>query len=368
MLLYLCSFHCSYSQQVASAALFGEHKNHVETAEANTYRIFMDMNGDFYPENTILDSELEGEGNSQLAEWAAIFPDKFRLIAEDYRLAETSYSTKNFKVLQDSIIAVIARTINGSSHKNQTWLVHGYRKKLYNSDQGLDISSLRTYKGFKRKVTDFLEGEEEPFYVEVFWDGKYQEITKSMKSLLSSVRLYRDHAIPNAAKCGYSLRKVFELIDAPKINFITHSTGSHLAASLLFNVDENYTIATPNQPQINIALIAAASPGKKLFKNYHLRNTELDFKSRDNYNLLNVYNEKDFVLKKGFLSKRYGNTSLGCNWQGESKKLNKYFKKHFPNSNYQQVAISKKEPNIGHRLNEYAGSSSILPVYEVLFK
>ena len=59
-----------------------------------------------------------------------------------------------------------------------------------------------------------------------------------------------------------------------------------------------FSLPTPSQKDIRIAITAAASSGKKHFKRYYKRNTNLDYAASDNYTLFNLINENDFVLLK----------------------------------------------------------------------
>lgn len=99
--------------------------------------------------------------------------------------------------------------------------------------------------------------------------------------------------------------------------------------------------------------MASASPGKRLFKRYYNRNTSIDFKTNDNYRLINAYNPKDPVLRKKYVwyfpaaPRITGNTALGCDWKRESNKLASYFEKHFTYS------IFKKFNFEGNGYNHY---------------
>ena len=353
--------------QVKNAVVFGDHAQIIATRDYNIYRVFMDMNGDFYPENNISNEEMKVSGESQLAVWSKSFPDKFQNIATSYNLENTDYSELNYHILQDSIRASIIQSVNRFGTKEQTWLMHGFRKQL--TDENIDnVTSPSEYAFCRGRINNYISDSSENSYVEVYWDGKYMLKGGAMR-MIKVGRLYKKKAIPNAKKCGYALRNIFHQLECQKTNLITHSTGTYIASSLLFNRSKEDTLPTPNQSDIRIALTASASPGKKLFKNYYLRNTAFDFRGHDNYALFNFINEKDEALLKSRVAikfpKLFGNTTLGCNYHGESEKLNTYFTEHFPNSIYCE---GYNVTNQRHWFISYVQSEGFEDVLNFLFK
>lgn len=357
-----------FGQTVQKAVLFGHHAKHAVTKDATTLRIFMDMNGDFYPENHIKDSELRGNGNSQLRIWAQTFPTDFEKVAADYGLLKTRYSATNYQILQDSIIGRIIGSINTHPlSENQTWLIHGYRKELYEPEGIHDSTSLYDNRVVTQRINERLEVKKavKPLYVEVYWDGKYMIYT-GYRSIIRLGKLFRDHAVPNAQRCGYSLRKIFKGIDSDNINLISHSTGTHIVTHLLFNVKSTYTVETPDNKSIKVALVASASSGVDLFQNYYRRNTSYAYQEHDNYTIINVFNRRDNVLRKGGMARRYGHTTLGCNFRGESEKLSTYFQNNFPKSVYRQIPINAAPPG-NHFFWRYANTEGFLELVDLLF-
>jgi hypothetical protein len=352
-------------QDVVKSALFGEHSNYVKTIEGNVYRIFMDMNGDYYPENFISDKEIEVEGKLQLKIWSTEFPKKFSEIAKTYNLIETAYSISNYEILQDSIIAKTSMNINKISNAQQTWLIHGYRKKLYNPEGIHDKTSLYDNQQVRNRIDNHLDNPKSNLTIEVYWDGKYDIFYKGLKSKINLGKIFKNKAIPNANKCGYSLREVFKKINAPEINIISHSTGTHFVTSLLFNKSTNQSFETPSQI-IKIALVASASSGSYLFKNYHNRNTNINFKTADNYTIINFYNKKDNVLRKGGFPRRFGVTTLGCNFRNESEKLKKHFELNYPNSTYKEY-FANEQPPANHFFWRYTNSPEFTKVLTLLY-
>lgn len=348
--------------------LFGENSERVIYDITQEYHIHIDQNGDFYPKQKIADSDLRSGGKSQLKIWAEKYPADFEKIAMEYNLKETSYSTQNFKILQDSIKIDIASSINHySKNKPQTWLIHGYRKNLYQRESNIDNTSLSDNIRVKNRVNKFLEekSKNQPYYIEVYWDGKYMFFNK--KSAIKLAKMFKK-AIPNAQNAGYSLRDIFIKIDKENINIITHSTGTHVATDLLFNARENfsYTKPTPNQ-NINLILVASASSGKKLFDNFYKRDSKINYLLKDNYKVINAYNKKDNVLRLNMLYPFRASTKLGCNYRNESGKLKKYFNKNFINSEYIEVPITYRggAPHYFHNyVNDKGFEEILIMVYE----
>jgi hypothetical protein len=334
----------------------------------------MDMNGDYYPENKISDEELKKSGQSQLKIWAKKYPIQFGEIAKSYNLNNTIYSEENYSILQDSIRSIITNQINNYRSQNLTWIIHGFRKKTVKDEtDGFKVeypnSNFENLECRNRITTYLLNKEMKTVFIEVYWDGKYLP----RGGLLRTIKLgflFKNHAIPNAIECGYSLRKILNKIECQKNNFISHSTGTYVISNLLFNLSPEYAdIKTPHQMDIRIALTASASPGKKLFKKYYNRNTELNYQETDNYSILNFINKNDFVLlkKRGFikLPKLLGNTTLGCDYKSESKKLKEFFEMNFPNSTYSEAYNNY---NGDHWFKSYTKSDGFEDVMYFLYK
>ena len=141
LITFLLSIQLSGYAKVKHAVTFGNHAERIPTKEGNIYRIFMDMNGDYYPENKILDTELKKSGQSQLKIWAKKYPIKFGEIAKSYNLDNTIYSEENYLILQDSIRSVITKQINDYRSQNLTWIIHGFRKKTVKDETCLLYTS-----------------------------------------------------------------------------------------------------------------------------------------------------------------------------------------------------------------------------------
>lgn len=357
----------SYLGRDSKSVLFGDHANVLKTKEAGIFRIFMDKNGDFYPENTISNIDLKNKGKSQLRIWAEEYPNKFKEIASSYNLKNSNYSPSNFQILQDSIIENITKLINLDNSTFKTWIFHGYRKEIHKSvASNSDSLSIVDNAFGVTEINNYLSSNNlnENLSIEVYWDGNYIKKGNIFRYIRLAL-IFKNKGIPNAENCGYSLRKVFAKINSKDMNIITHSTSTHIASSLLFNTKNKYVYPTPNN-NIKVLLLASASPGKKLFKHYYKRNTSINFEEKDNYSVMNAYNELDVALKKAGFVKILGNTSLGKNHHGESFKLDRYFDKKYPNSFYDHVHID----NISnfHYFHKYIGSVKVKKGLDFLFQ
>lgn len=351
--------------KVKNAVVFGAHSKTVGTLENGTLRIFMDMNGDFYPENVISNQALETTGNAQLAIWAKKHPSEFQKIAQSYHLPVTLYSKSNYAVLQDSIRQTILRILNGQGHNNQTWIIHGYRKRI-NPENVDNLTSVFENELCRKRISPHVSADSGHLFIEVYWDGKYL-LTGGLKRVIQLGRLFKKEAIPNAQQCGYGLRRLFTGIQCQRINIITHSAGVHVVSSLLYNKKRCFSLPTPNQTDIRVAITAAASSGKKHFKRYYKRNTTLNFRTNDNYALFNLINENDFVLLKKFgrmhFTKVLGNTTLGCNRKGESQKLKSYFEKKYSNSIFREGYVTESRNHLFKSYLASAGFDAVLTFF-----
>ncbi|MBT4339193.1 MAG: hypothetical protein HOD63_11425, partial [Bacteroidetes bacterium] len=268
----------------------------------------------------------------------------------------------------------IIKRINEFRVQNQTWLIHGFRKQTTKDEsdgfkEEYPSSDFENIECRKRITSYVTSDEKKTLFIEVYWDGKYLPRGGLIRTIKLGF-LFKNHAIPNAKNCGYSLRSIFNKIVCQRINIITHSTGTYVASSLLFNVSPSFIdLQTPPQSDIRVALTASASPGIKLFSKYYDRNTAFAFQEEDNYSVLNFINKNDFVLlkKKGFIKfpKLLGNTTLGCDFKDESKKLKEYFELNYPNSSYSE---GYNTYNGDHWFKSYTKSDGFEVVMNFLYK
>ena len=130
--------------------------------------------------------------------------------------------------------------------------------------------------------------------------------------------------------------------------------------------DFKYEKPTPNQ-NINLILVASASAGKKLFKNYYDRVTTYDFKKNDNYSIINAFNKKDNVLRLNLLYPFRASTKLGCDYHNESGKLKRYFSKNFTQSSFIEKPITYSG-GAPHYFFNYVGDPSFVNVLKIIYE
>lgn len=158
--------------------------------------------------------------------------------------------------------------------------------------------------------------------------------------------IFETESIPNALIAGLTVRKIVSGIRTSTLNIFAHSLGAAVANEILFNnmtgqaeKEKENMVNTPSQPRINICLLAPAI-SSDIFKNMYDRNSQSDFRKADNYRFYLGFNNRDFALLKkdplylkfGPGPKKYGITTLGCNYDDEIEKLEHLFKSEFPSS------------------------------------
>jgi len=318
--------------------LFGE-RNLINERPA----IFFDKNGTIYPDHFIPDSLLRSS-DASLDTFYLKHTNKFRIIAQQYNCSFGNYSPQNAVQLQDSIFSKIRNSINQKYPDTiqLTFLVHGFRKSFVNKPGNytsvIDYNILEdTLKKLSTKPSGIIR---------VFWDGMYGEISFKRKRYKAMFCAFVQSQT-NAVNVGKSLRKFVSELPNHQLNFISHSLGARVVCTALFDTTVDHS-PTPSQQTVNICLIAPAIDGS-VFNHYYERSTAVDFKSRDNYRLLILYNKKDFVLRKrdyifgmfGPGPNRYGKTTLGCDHRHEICKLQNSFKDDFPHSEIEVENMTK---------------------------
>ncbi|RTY95131.1 alpha/beta hydrolase [Flavobacterium sp. GT3R68] len=329
IILILLLFQNVYSQN--THVLFGE-----RDLRDNKSAIYFDKDGSIYPDYLIPDTAL-ANSESSLLKWYKANPVDFYNIAKLYKCPFTIYNDENFKILNDSIANNLKKKIirNGSYATSLTFLIHGFRKpfNIINHDRPAGTD-------FKTMITTLDKYLTPTSYVEVYWDGLYG-CCFSAKASENKIlfRLFEEAQKNNTINVGKSLKMIISDLNSGTINIVSHSLGAKVAAYALFDID-NDGHKTPANNIVNIYLIAPAIAADIISNNYYKRNSTIDYKSKDNYRLMIAYNEKDFVLRKkdnkvglfGPGPKKYGNTTLGCNYHNEAVKLKMLFEKQFPNS------------------------------------
>lgn len=343
--------------------VYGERNKYFQSSE-DTYRLFFDENGDLYP-NTFIADQVLIENSATLQGFYSNNSAEFVKASKELSLDFETFTETNFKTFQESIIHNQLLKLNNeiaeSSHLYI--LIHGFRKPISPRNGG--TSSQDDNNSLKKVILSQYEVGADVKFIEIYWDGMYDCCAgfkrKTNKRIL---RLYENQAQNNAVRTGYSLRRVVSKIDQSNFTIITHSLGAQVGISLLMNAydDQIDTLkqhwATPAQSQIDICLIAPAT-SKEPFEAYYERTTTLDFKKNDNYNLSILYNEEDIVLRKKVLffgpgARKYGNTSLGCNYRHEIDKLKTLVSNEFGGAHIDYIHAAIGKP---HSLRYYANSS-----------
>lgn len=330
--------------------------------------LYFDQQGTVYPDFLIPDSSLR-RCSGNLSDWYQLHPAEFSQICGSYNCSFSEVSKGNIVALQDSIIRRIGRKINAQNGKAVTFLVHGYRKSFAEIPNA--VSSVKEF-GLLRKQLDSLQLQND-LYVEVYWDATYDCCFSANKKKNDELFRLFETAQQNAPNVGLTLRRIIDEVAAPKINLIAHSLGCKVAVASLFNIVPS-EIATPANQTVNLCLIAPAIGGMSTFTHFGQRNTATDFKSKDNYRVYIIYNESDFVLRKkdnktgifGPGAIRYGETTLGCNYQHETLKVEKYFSAYFPNTVIRTQDMSFLGKN--HSLRTYSQQDHLKKMTDFLNK
>lgn len=312
------------------STLFGQAKQFASPIPNNTYRIYLDQEGHYYPDYPISDESLRASC-SRLHQWYNEHPEAFLAICKIYQVAAQSATSKNIELLEQAIINQHQHAIEKAlKHRHlATVYIHGFRKKLYGKQD-----AYATYSSVDNQILAHAFGRKEGLQIEIYWDSKF--ITPLQSWRFKGLELFEQGAIPAAQQCGWALRSVISNIPCTRLQIITHSLGAKVACHLLFSKDPKQR-KTPSQKRVEIALIAPAI-GHTLFENYYDRNTSIPFQTSDNYHWFILINRNDFALQKqyGFGVKstplHYGNTSLGCDYHNDTDHLKQLFKTRYTSS------------------------------------
>lgn len=318
--------------------------------------IYLDKEGRLYPNYSISNASLES-CSASLNSWYAKHQMDFFAISKQYNCSFNDYNLENTNILNDSIVSFIKKNINNkkASFTSVSFLIHGYRKPFVKTNG--DHTSPSDYHTLEQAIDKNLK----TLYVEVYWDAMYDCCFST--NIKGNQTLYHllEQAQKNAVPVGHTLRKILFNLSFDTINIMTHSLGASVATNALYNIYECLS-PTPSNKRVNICLIAPALSGEESFNKYYQRQTEIDFKNKDNYKLAILYNENDFVLRKkvGWFGPgpyKYVNTTLGCNHKGCAIDLKKYFFDNYANSNIQLFDGS----NVGqcHLMSCYCSSDNL---------
>ena len=349
--------------QSTQSVLFGERNTYLRK-EPNVLRVFLDRNGDFYPEVAIPDAELQ-ENKAALRDYYAANEAAFLRVAQQYGLSVTAYSEEAFGRLQSRIAQSLADSLNAISEELELFvLIHCFRKPLRNRSGG--TTSVQDYAAVRQSIHSRNVSSAPLLFLEVYWDGTYDCcFGRQLKVNKRIFRLYEEVAQVQASQAGYGLRRLITQLDRNHLNIVTHSLGAQVGLSLLSNTfDERVSArqqswATPQQDTIRVALLAPAISAAP-FAEYHERTTGGEHLQQDNYVLSIIYNEKDFVLRKrwkifGPGPRKYGNTSLGCNCRKEAEKLKERFQQDYPRSS---LTLYQAQVGGTHRFVRYVRSQA----------
>ena len=317
------------------AVLYGERTEHFLESD-NTSRIFLDKNGDFYPDLFIDNTDLASNDNAL----SSYFKNNRLELAEAFKLYSSNNKVKrraSFSDLQESVLQHSIEKLNNLLDSNVELfiLVHGFRKPLM--PQPLATSSSEDYASVKSAILQNKPNSKIHF-LEIYWDGTYIQVEKSVGSIIKLGKLFKRKAIGNSSNVGLGLRKIINKIDHPNINIIGHSLGAQVINNALWNANVESDVQTPFQ-KIDVCLIAPAI-GRKPFRKYFNRKVDYNYSKSDNYKYSIIYNERDIVVAKSNFGKKrfvrftrlFGNTKLGCNCSREAIKVKRRFRNQHPNS------------------------------------
>ncbi len=341
--------------QENTSVFFGE-VCHVRSQNEHVTKVFLDKNGDYYPDIPISLKHFQKENS--LEQWYKLMNS----IGWSDPMLENLPRVKSFSEFQDYVLnQAIIKISQNLERDNQkvVVLIHGFRKP-YESING-DYSSAEEYRITRERLVN-LNPQVKYHFIEIYWDGTYMAPERSLKYAIRLGRLFKKQARKNALSVGLGLRKFLSKLPVDEFDVICHSLGSEVTTNLLFNDGIESTIPTPHQSRINVFFIAPAI-SKKHFKHYLLRGSEIKSTSiADNYHLNILYNHNDIVLSKhgkvlGLrveFSRVYGNTRLGCNCKNDAKELKKRFQKKYPNSDI--FLFETESIGISHHFRAYVQS------------
>jgi len=347
----------AYSQE---PVLYGERPDDY-VSDSSTTRIFLDQNGDFYPELQINNEQLLSS-DYNLKEYFNQNESVVQELRELYGYQKGQFGHKPFNNLQGAIEHDLINRINNKLQADTELfvLIHGFRKPLEPVPNG--TNSIDDYHMVKSAILDNRPNSTIHF-LEVYWDGTYIDIKPSVGGIVKLGKLFKKQAIPNATRVGLGLRRLISRIDHPRIHIIAHSLGAQVVNNILWNANKESTELTPTQ-KVDVCLIAPAI-SRRPFRKFMDR-TGIIYLDADNYDYSIIYNERDIVVaKSNFGDKRYfrftrffGNTKLGCNCSREAIKVKKMFQRRYPNSTVKLYDATEVGNN--HRWGAYVQSPAFV--------
>jgi hypothetical protein len=348
LLLCLAASLSGQSLDNTHSVLYGDRAD--LTALPVTSRVFLDRNGDLYPELPLSDSLL-AESDASLAKLFIQRPDVFHT------------TQSSFAAYQDSVLAANLKVINEEAREvtDVIVLVHGFRKPFHPKPGGR--TSRIEYLHLQQRIRNTAGGGSRPYFVEVYWDGTY-DCCFGLKAKRNRdiFELFEQQAQSHATVTGYRLRPLLAGIQTPRLHLIGHSLGTRVILAATFDayaeeVDpELRGLATPGQGFVDICLVGPAVAGGA-FEQYHHRGG-LSLASEENYRTSVFYNRRDFVLRKRVLifgpgPRRFGDTSLGADRRRSIRKLTKLFETKFPGS---PLFTHRTRIGVSHALRDYGNT------------
>ena len=328
-------------QATGNRVLFGENNTRMDPADSNTMRIFIDRNGDYYPPGIWISDKALYKSGGSLRDWYRQNPDSFNAICGKFGMPASGDLASRVVQLNEVICKHYATITNQKSNKRVFMLIHGFRKRAYDKPDLFTYLATTDNEILKETIGSMTPGKN-IFYLEIYWDACYFKPAKALKE--EGFVIFRDQAVPNANHVGAALRQLVTDLDTHEINIVTHSLGARVACNLLFNVSAApaSSLMIPQNKKIKICFIAPAV-ASEIFENFYQRSQTDTMGKPDNYEIEVVYNRYDYLLlKQGRIlgikfsdrgATAFANTSLGCDYNGDIKKLQGLFATKFTNTN-----------------------------------
>lgn len=326
----------------------------------NTYRVFLDRNGDLYPALVLSDDVMAKAG----ASLEQVFADRPGL-----------FSTRqaSFRAYQDSVATTTLEEVNRLAEEatDVFVLVHGFRKPFRPTSGGRTAEW--EYRLLRQWAMNARPSGKKPLFIEVYWDGTY-DCCFSLKTKRNReiFELFEQRAQQHATTTGYRLRPLLAGIETERLHLIGHSLGTRVLAAATFDAYEAPAELTgqetPAQPVVNICLVAPAIAGGPFERYYQRGGTK--HSGEDNYSLAVFFNRKDFVLKKRFLifgpgPRKFGDTSLGADRRKSIAKLADLFRTQFTGS---PVSAREVEIGLSHALRDYGSTDQFKRYLEQIWR
>lgn len=367
MRLLLACFLLMCVQANAQHVFYGE-----RTIDSTRTALYFDKDGFPYPDLYIPDSTMTKAGGSLFA-WFMQNPEAFITLSAKYQLFPEKIDSETIYRLRDSITAGQLRSINKqleNGYEAVAYYIHGFRKSYL--QQNGDVTSGEEFRLLETNLASY-PGVSIPLQIEVYWDGMYDCCFSTKRKKNKELFGLFEQAGVHARAVGRGLRPFLNGTQTHRLQIVAHSLGSVVATTALFNLDSTGG-RTPAQQDVRLCLIAPAMDADLLYDNYwnHDKLLLRSLTAVDTYRVLIVYNEKDFVLRKkdpkigwfGPGTKRYGNTSLGCNHRKAAVKLQKSLKEKDVNLRL----VDKTSLGKVHSLRYYAKEQNLKEVSDFLWE